>query len=835
MKAIHIKSFLAAALTLLLGSCVAEKYEAGAPEHENCMGVYFVEEQANAKAHTLEKGVDPTELEFKVRRSDVSKSIEIPYDYSVYRIVKSQNPGDTVTVEEPVYETGKFKFGKLQFNEGQREATIKVEFNGIATGETYRCSMSISDPEYVPVYGYGSSSVSFSVQMYEWKKMNGEAIYRDAFFSDMFSWSGRYLETSVNIYERRDKKNFFRLENVYSAAYLARLVEGDEAYEANKATLESTYAPYVNENTFIYIDASDSSRVYFPDQFCGFSDSSLGDIYIASDVEEVFGAASNLLYGKLSKDGVITFPKNGVLFGMGGYYYFSNSSGKFRIVLPGGKAEDYGIEAKVGECDSNGKTEATFTVAKDVKTLKYKVYKGVVNEIEMANKLSDVVKSGKSISIAADQKEIKTEVAPEEADAKTNIYTVVACTFGEGDSAYREYTSIQFGYIKPGEDRKVEIYMGLHTDDMLAPSNYTSENSFQYWVRGKDITHAQISYYPTSYYETYEETIKETLKLYGSVGGQVLKQLNTSGLSGILGNSLKAGTSYTFIVYAGNGYHSEFITDTISTKGALDLMKKSYYLSDLKKYQQPSADKYAGTWVPVSVDIFGDGTQGRTIRGNWKTREVELSVDGDIITAEGLFPSLSNNPSIKFEYKDGYLNTMENKCPKVWVKDSTNVIPSLRFEYQYIPKSGAISGSGYFYDSFDDDDQKGRRDMFVAGFVHEDVIAFADNGTDLEFWALALGGYQKNRMGEDVLQTIIGDAHGELILVRKGSPMLEGLKYSNSAGMEEEVTLNSLNEANRIEMPKIDGVIRNFDLKEVEIAHGLLEFNADVRLKTVMK
>lgn len=831
MKAIHIKCFLAAALTLLFGSCVNEQYEAGAPESENCMGVYFVEGQANAKAHTLEKGVDPTYLEFKVRRSDVSKSVEIPYEYSVYRIVKT--PVDTIYVEEPLYDNSKFKFGRLQFSEGQREATIKVEFEGIATGETYNCSLSISDPEFVPVYGYGAASVSFSVQIYEWKKIDGKAIYRDAFFSDMFAWSGRYLETEVDIYERKDKKNFYRLHNVYSAAYLARLVEGEEAYQANKAVLENTYAPYINPNTYIYIDASDPSKVYLPDQFCGFSDSSLGDIYIASDVEEVFGAASNLLYGKLSQDDVITFPKNGILFGMSGNYYFSNTSGKMRIVLPGGKAEDYGIEAKVGECDANGKTPATFTVAKDVKTLKYKVFKGIVNEIEMAGKINEVEKSGKSVNVSADQLEINLEIAPEQSDAKTDLYTVIACTYGAGDSSYREYVSTQFGYIKPGDDRKVEIYMGLNADDMLAPSGYTAENSFQYWVRGKGITHAQISYYPTSYYETYEETIKETLKLYGSVGSQVLKQLNTSGLSGVLGNTLKAGTSYTFIVYAGNGFHSEFITETITTGGKQDLMKRSYYLCDLQKYEQPSVENYSGTWIPVSVDIFGNSSAGRTIRGNWRAKEVELTVEDNIVTAAGLFPSLSNNPSVKFEYKDGLLNTMENRCPTVWIKDSTNVIPSLRFEYQYIPKTGAISSSGYFYDSYDDDDTKGRRDMFVAGFVHEDVIAFADNGTDLEFWALALGGYQKNRMGEEVLQTIIGDAHGELILVRKGSPMLEGLKHSYSSNMEEEVILNSLNEANRIEMPEINSPIKNLDLKEVEIAHGLLEFNSDVRLKTV--
>jgi hypothetical protein len=121
----------------------------------------------------------------------------------------------------------------------------------------------------------------------------------------------------------------------------------------------------------------------------------------------------------------------------------------------------------------------------------------------------------------------------------------------------------------------------------------------------------------------------------------------------------------------------------------------------------------------------------------------------------------------------------------------------------------------------------------VGGFVHEDIIAFVDNRTTQEFWAMALGGYQKNSMGEEELQNIIGDAHGELILVRKGSPLLEGLKYADSSAKEEGQVLNSLSEVNRIEMPQI-GTLHT-DMKEVDTTDKLVEFKKDIRVKTIVK
>lgn len=829
---------MAVALSVLLsGSCVQETLEKGTPELEGCMGVYFVEGQANAKDHTLEKGKDKSSLEFTVRRINSEEAVEVPYEYSVYKVVQSMAPGDTAYTEVPVYDGSKFKFGRLVFQKDQKEAKIPVTFDNLPTGERYRCSISITDPEYAQVYGYSATSVSFSVQMFEWSKLSGKAIYREGFLSDIITLEENYLETEVEIYERKDKKGFYRLDNIYSADFLARLLEGEEAYQENKVALENKYKPYVISGTQLFVDASDPDKVYIPEQNIGLSSSFMGGyLYIASDVSEVYGANSNLLYGKLSEDKVITFPKNGITLGMSGYVYFSNIAGKLRIVLPGGKAEDYGIDLSQEDAAEDGSRPIVFKPAKDVKTVKYKVYTGKLTELGLDAKLKDVDATGTAFNVAEGEKEIKKNITPA-AGASTGYYTLVACTYSDSGSTRREFSTIEFGYVKPGDERKVEIYMGLHTDDQFASDkpdqNFNGENSFRYWVRGKGITHAQLSYYPTAYYETYEEDIKKELKRYASVNSQVLKQLNADGLSGMLGNSFKAGTNYTFVVYAENGYHGEFFTDTINTRGIQDPMKRSYYKIDLERYEQKPVESYTGEWVPVSVDIFGDGKNGRVIRGNWKSHEVTLSFSENIVTAKGLFPSLSTDPAINFEFKDGLLHSMENRCAKVWVKDTTNIIPSMRFEYQYYPRTGAISSQGYFYEKFDSDQEKDRRDMFVGGFVHEDIIAFVDNRTTLEFWAMALGGYQKNSMGEEELQNIIGDAHGELILVRKGSQLLKGLEFGESSAKEGTEVLSSLSEANRIEMPQIGTLIT--DQKEVDTSDKLVEFKKGLRVKTIVK
>ena len=185
----------------------------------------------------------------------------------------------------------------------------------------------------------------------------------------------------------------------------------------------------------------------------------------------------------------------------------------------------------------------------------------------------------------------------------------------------------------------------------------------------------------------------------------------------------------------------------------------------------------------------------------------------------GLFPALKENPAITFDYKDGLMYTTENKLGKVTVKDSTNIVPSMRFEYTYTPKVGALSQNGYVYTNYEDENNTERTDMMVAGFVHEDIIAVMDNKTENIFWALILGGYQKFGNKEE-LADVVGDTHGDLLLVRKGSPLLDDLKKSTSKKAIMGQTLSSVNAANCVRMPEINSITKN--LKKVDIEHDIV-------------
>lgn len=848
MKTRYIIYSFATAMTLLLSACVKEQVEPGAPDHENCMGVYFVEEQENVKAHTLEKGKDTKELEFIVRRTDVSTEDNIGFSVEAYTILKDETYTDTSYCEVMERVDDLFEFGDIHFKEGQRETTLKVWFDDIEIGKKYTCSVTLTDPEQVSSYNANASSITFSVQMFEWKKI-GKATYRDALFSDMFLWEGRYLETEVDIYERTDEegKGYYKLENVYSPEYVARLVEGDEAFNEDPEKFTKEYKKYI-EDADIIVNATDPENVYIPLQKTGFSDPSMGDIMIASDVTEVWGAGSNLLYGTLSEDKVITFPKNGLLISLGQYFYFSNSSGKARIVLPGGKAEDYALELKAGEINAENKIPVTFTPEKDVKKVKYAVFTGKIAGLTVDAKIAQINSGQTKVQEIEITEETTVDISIENG-SMTGFYTLIACTYDQKGN-YKEYASTVLGYVSPDDERNVDISFNVIVDDHYASEkeeeNYNSENSFQYWVRGKDITHAMFNYYSLSYYNSYQEKIEEDLKKAGSVDNGTLKILNTTGVSGVVGNNLKAGTDYIFVVYAGNGYHSEFKTLKFRTGGEEDIMQKSFWHKDFLTTTRTAEDYTAYSWVPVSVDVFDADSKGRVIRGNG--RKVTFSYNDGKMTASGLFPSLNvildngkkqKDPVIEFDFADGYLYTKENSLVDVMVKDSTHLVPSMRLEQRYTPRIGSISGTGYFYDTYEDEDKVERYDMVTAGFVHDDIIAFTDNRTTYSFWALLLGGYQMYSDGEE-LANFVGDAHGDLILVREGSPLLAGLEKSGSESSESGQKLNSVTESNRVDMPAIGTILK--DIKDADVAYDqvserkpLLSVRDDARIRTIVK
>ena len=155
---------------------------------------------------------------------------------------------------------------------------------------------------------------------------------------------------------------------------------------------------------------------------------------------------------------------------------------------------------------------------------------------------------------------------------------------------------------------------------------------------------------------------------------------------------------------------------------------------------------------------------------------------------------------------------------------------------------GSISGSGYFYDTYEDENKVEKYDMVTAGFVHDQIIAFTDNRTTLSFWAILLGGYQMYSSGAS-LSNFVGDAHGDLILVREDCPLISKLQKSGSQSAKEGEQLSSVTESNRVDMPAIGTILK--DIKASDVAYDqasfdnerktLLQVRNDARIKTIVK
>ena len=835
MKAIHIRNFALAVMTLLPVACVQEKFEKGQPDLEGCMGVYFVEEQENAKLHTLELGKDKTSLDFKVRRVDDSSEAEVPYTLSVYYL-DTEDLTDTSIVEVPVSARNLFDTDEtVEFMQGQKESTIRVDFNKINTGVTYYCTLTISDPEYVPVYGNNASSLSFSVEMYEWVNM-GTARYRDGIISEMFTGDGKYLETSVKIQKRADKERYFRMKNVYSASYLARLLEGEEAFKEDSLALKESYGSIIDANRYIYIDATDSSKVYFPAQKTGIDYPSLGEIYMASDVPEASGT-NNMHYGKLDENGVITFPKKGLLFGIQGYFYVSNTAGKGRLVLPDENghqtaAADFGIDLSAGEMKPEGVIPVTFSLEKDVASVKYCVFNGKISSTLLDLFVKDVQTASEAQSQrinAGGTYDISFKEGSE-----TGIYTLIACSY-DANNNYRSYNTVELGYYTSEDQEDCEIYIKFEasTNDRYESEkeeeDYNSENSFQYWVRGKNLTNASISYYPTSYYNTYKDRIHESMK-NSFLTSAALKAINQQELSGVVGG-LEASTCYTFVIYAENGYHRGFYTDTVQIKGVADYAEKSFYYDDIDKYHAangtPNISAYTtDEWIPVSIDIYDAKATGRTIRGGWRAETVRFAEKDGKLVASGLFPALATNPDITFDFKDGIFYMTRNMLAKVTVKDTTHLVPSMQLEYKYLPKILGFSGSSYL-EYYKNDVKNENYDMFAGGFVDKDIIAFTDNRTKYDFWAFGLGGYLKDNLGQQYLGDLIGEGHGNLILVRnneRGRSLIANLMEDDSQTGSSERNPEAIFESHT-GIPAKPSIVIN-DLKPVDSPINIVEFSA---------
>jgi len=703
----YLRYILMAALTLGFAACQEEEWAPGERDFIDCQGIFFPQEQATD--YVLSPG-DKMELTFTVERAEADDEAFVPYE-----IVSSVE--DFFFLEEET----------IYFDEDQTKASFKVYVSDeYELGEKYSCTIKVTDPQYVSQYALSSSELSFSVTVVGWEYV-GKGYWRDDLFAGFAAAIGAVLtepnhEKEVEIYQRADLPGYYMIESVYTKEFVSYMADGDEE---NASAYEKFCPAYP-----IYLNAVNPNKVYFDLQFAFFDPSGqYGDIYLASDVDETMGAGYSAgLYGTL-KNGVITFPKNGLIAyvpAAGGMAY-ANTSGKHRIVLPGYQPTDYSIDVDYAPAE-NGVLPVKFTLGPDVAKVGYQVYEGHLNDVEMVSRLEEV-KAGKNV------KEVTASGVYDFTAEKSAFYTLIACSF-DASGAYQEYDVIKFGYDTADDPKEVDIHMGLIVSDKHTPIGLTAENSMEYYIYGTDIIEARAAIFKKVQYEDFKENIEYNVKNAPSyaLDRYQLDTLNKYGYSGLV-NGLTPGVEYSLIVYADNGYHSGFFTATATTEGVFDIMEAEYDIFDIPERLQPqSHDAYLDKqWQIMSLDPYKATKWGRTDRGEATFKDkidVMYDKDGNItkdpakadyimdyISLEGMNPNLAAKglkDAIDFEYYEGFIYTLMTQMPS-FEYEGVPVYPTNCYLY-FNPMDGSLSP---FLEN----------GAMIGGFLTEDqdVIAFISN------------------------------------------------------------------------------------------------------------
>ena len=739
----NLRYIFIAVISLAFSACVQENYAPGAPDLEDCMGFYFP--QSGAGDYMLEPS-DPTVMEFTAERKNT--------EYEAAIEVKVSN--DSI-----------FKVSEIFFEAGAKTAKFTVDFSAAKTGVKYTCTISVDDPAYVSQYGLESNELTFTVLRASWKNL-GKGLWRDDFVSSGFSCAKPYFETECDVYEREDLPGYYRIENVYTAEYLAEMVDGTVATAGD-------WAGYLSEAS-IMINATDKSKAYFDVSKLGFIMAQYGEVYLYSYVPEIYGPTVAGEYGSV-KDGIITMPKTGVVFELAAYgALLANQSGKFRLVLPGFEAYDYSIDL-TSEETTDGVVPVTFEFGSDVATVKYAVFEGKVNEVEMFSKVEQIKNGTVTVKTLTKPSTLELSIADLKA---TGLYTLVACAFDK-TGAYQTYASTSFGFDADGS-RKVDIKAGLIVSDKYAPEGLTSENSMEYYVYGSDITEAKLAIYKKSNYEDYKEAIQKEVSVYMDALTEVqLDMLNNSGYTGVVGG-LSADTEYVLVVYAKNGYHTVFFDEVVaSTTGTFDPLQEAYTFYDIPdRLQSPETKElYVGNedgkeWQLWSLDIYKEGAEGREYRNNveiYDFEDVYFDEEGNEVSEEesvssmdyvrirGMFPETVSEYGvvnyIDFEFYEGFIYSLVTKMPGVKY-NGQNLYPVNMYFYYSMGWGISIENGA-----------------MVGGFTEDGIIAFVANPmASANYIAMGLCYFASADYSGN--GNPFPEAHGYPILVSPDSPYLQG-------------------------------------------------------------
>lgn len=575
MKQIY-KTMLAVMASLpFLASCVQDLVEKGEPENDS-YGVYFGTLTAAQKSVEFDPA-EKAELTFTAFRTVEDDDITVPVVVSATGAEKDAS--------------SLFTASAVKFNDGQKETTFTVSFPEAELGVTYSVSVSCKDEKYVKIYSQTPTSVSFNVTRVKWnlvKGPNGEEYgsWKDDILSSLFNLPVLFpVNDKIQIYERDDKKGFYRIPNVYNPYMVAKFFGG----QYSEKEIEESCTP----GLYAYIDATNPDKVWLPEQESGVVISNDGYITYATLCPEN-GFSGSGSYGTMT-NGVIKFPQKSVLvdFSVAGGWYYANTSGNLVIVMPGCKDNDYSLSIAT-DLSENGVTPVEIEMGADLAKTKYKFYEGKVAA-------ADIPFEALAISRDEEAAFVEESGVVGASFEKTGIYTVIAVGV-DAKGEMQAYKSAEFSYVAADDEVPVVLSCGIGSAAKYVPQGYKTDNTVEVYVYGKDLVEVKLAAVKLTDMITNQKGCIQTLLQTKSVDAKTLELINTTGYAGPV-TGLLPGTEYILLAYASNGYEKDLFMseESISTTG--DPLPIYQQFEDVDEELLPETkDKYYGSYNLYAVN-----------------------------------------------------------------------------------------------------------------------------------------------------------------------------------------------------------------------------------------
>lgn len=552
----------AVGLGLSFVSCNKEEYVPGEADEKDCFGVYFPAGQGGTISLDPEEA---TELEFTAARTIENGDITVPV---------------TVKASEDI-----FTLSKIEFADGQTETTFKVSFPKAELSKDYSCTISLTDRKYVSSYGVNPVSIDFTVSRVKWERVlgaNGEEYgsWRDDFICGLFNNTEYVFNDKVEVYERADKKGYYRLRNIYNKEYLCAI--------APWGSHDEDWTPGI----YNVIDATNPDKIYIPLQSIGV-DFGYGTMTIGTFCPE--NGLSKEEYG-VFEDGVLTFPTKGLVVSDSEGMSYANTAGKFAFILPGAILKDYSIAIKLGEAE-DGDLPIDFVLGTDVTKAVYQIYEGKLDDGEIYENRTALESDSDAKTVNLENPSITVS------GMATGYYTIIAVSFDK-DGKPSKNAAETFSYIAKGEEVPVVLSCGVGSAEKYVPKGYSTDNTVEFYVYGKDLTEVRIVAAKKADIAGNMNAVVKSLVSVKAVGKDVLKAINGTGYVGVI-SALLPGTEYQLVVYASNGYEENIVVSesSVTTTGDPLPIYDEFTVDSIKEELLPEkSEGYFGKYNFYAVD-----------------------------------------------------------------------------------------------------------------------------------------------------------------------------------------------------------------------------------------